>query len=169
MPLRGKISPAIISLDERAAAATSVKLPMVVGDDIQLTAEHAAGLNATVTHTIGSLSDYCCNRIMEIIGFIRENYSDLFDSLTVELTPEQRADSWLYHTATHDILYNCLRSPKIMKVFMSRYKKKNPVTGKHYSKEHVWKYHDAILKCDNIAQTTPAHLCVCYEGSSVVD
>ncbi len=108
MPSRGKISPAIISLDEHAtmsffttapgaggvpgwmrrggepaaAATTSVQLPMFVGDDIQLTAEHAAGLNATVTHTIGCLLDYC-NIIMEIIGFIRENYSDLFDSLII--------------------------------------------------------------------------------------
>jgi hypothetical protein len=193
MPSRGKISPTIIRFDERttmssfttapgaggvpgwirrrgesaAAAATTVQPPMVVGDEIQLTAEHAAGLNATITHTISCLPDYH-NRIIEIIGFIRDNYPDLVDSLIIELTPEQRANSWLHHTATHDIFYDHL-SPMIMKVFMSRYKKKNPVTGKHYSKEHVWKYHDAILKCDNIAQTTPAHLCVCYEGSSVVD
>ena len=193
MPSRGQISPTIISLDERAtmssfttapvaggmpgwirrggesaaAAATTVQLPMVVGDDIQLTVEHAAGLNATMTHTIGCLLDYC-NRIMEIIGFIHDNYPDLVDSLIVELTPEQRANSRLYHTATHDILCNCL-SPMIMKVFMSGYKKKNPVTGMHYSKEHVQKYHAAILKCADIAQATPAQLCACYEGSSVVD
>jgi hypothetical protein len=136
--------------ESAAAAATTVQPPMVVGDDIQLTVEHAAGLNATMTHTTGCLPDYC-NRIMEIIGFIHDNYPDLVDSLIVELTPEQRANSWLYHTATHDILYDRL-SPMIMKVFTSGYKKKNPVTGKHYSKEHVQKYHDAILKCANIAQ-----------------
>jgi hypothetical protein len=136
--------------ESAAAIATTAQLLMVVGDGIQLTAEHAAGLNATMTHTIGCLLDYR-NRIMEIIGFIRDNYPDLADSLIVELTPEQRANTWLYHTATHDILYNRL-SPMIMKVFMSGYKKKNPVTGKHYSKEHVRKYHNAILKCANIAQ-----------------
>jgi hypothetical protein len=132
---------------------------MVVGDDIQLTAEHAAGLNATMTHTIGCLPDYC-NRIMEIISIICDNYPDLVDSLIVELTPEQRANSRLYHTATHDILYDHL-SPLIMKVFMSGYKKKNPVTRKHYSKEHVRKYHNAILKCADIAQLPlqPSYVC----------
>jgi len=132
------------------AAAAAVCPPMVVGDDIQLTAEHAAGLDATETHTISCLPDYR-NRIMEVIGFIREFHPDLVDSLIVELTPEQRANSRLYHTATHDILYDRL-SPKIMKVFMSGYKKKNPATRKHYSKEHVRKYHDAILTSEIVSK-----------------
>ena len=123
---------------------------MVVGDDIQLTAEHAAGLDATETHTISCLPDYS-NRITEIIGFIRVTYPDLVDSLIVELTPKQRANRRLYHTATHDILYNRL-SPLLVKVFMSGYKKKNPATGKHYSRDHVRKYHDGILKCAEISQ-----------------
>ncbi len=123
---------------------------MVVGDDIQLTAEHAAGLDATETHTISCLPDHC-NRIMEIIGFIHVNYSNLVDFLIVELSPEQKANSRLYHKAAHDILYNCLK-PKLVKVFMNGYKKKNPATRKHYSKEHVRKYHNAILKCSDLAQ-----------------
>ncbi len=80
---------------------------MVVGGDVQLTAEHAAGLNAIRSHAICCLP-YYCNRIMETIGFIRDNYTDLIDSLIVELTPEQRANSQQYHTATHDILYDRL-------------------------------------------------------------
>jgi hypothetical protein len=127
-----------------------IPLPMVVGDDIQLTAEHAAGLDATETHTISCLPDHC-NRIMEIIGFIHVNYSNLVDFLIVELSPEQKANSRLYHKAAHDILYNCLK-PKLVKVFMNGYKKKNPATRKHYSKEHVRKYHNAILKCSDLAQ-----------------
>jgi len=133
-----------------AGASAASQPRSVVGDDIQLTAEHAAGLDATETHTISCLPDYR-NRITEIIGFIRVTYPDLVDSLIAELTPEQRANRRLYHTATHDILYDRL-SPLLVKVFMSGYKKKNPATGKHYSRDHVRKYHDAILKCAEISQ-----------------
>jgi hypothetical protein len=74
--------------ESAAASATTIQPPMVVRDDIQHTAEHAAGLNATESHTICCLPDYC-NRIMDTIGFIRENYTVLIDSLIVQLTPEQ--------------------------------------------------------------------------------
>jgi hypothetical protein len=44
---------------------------------------------------------------------------------------------------------------------MSGYTEKNPVTGKHYRKEHVRKYHNAILKCANIVQLPlqPGYVC----------
>ena len=73
-----------------AGASAASQPRSVVGDDIELTAEHAAGLDATEMHTISCLPDYC-NRIMEITGFIRVTYPDLVDSPIVELTPEQRA------------------------------------------------------------------------------
>ena len=53
-----------------AGASAASQPRSVVGDDIQLTAEHAAGLDATETHIISCLPDYR-NRITEIIGFIR--------------------------------------------------------------------------------------------------
>ena len=122
-----------------------------VGVDFIPTAEHAAGLDETETHIIGCLPDYR-NRIMEIIRFIRNepSYRLLYEELIIELTPEQRANTRLYHNATHDIRYDRLSS-KVMKVFMSGFKKKNLSTGKHYNKDHIRKYHDAVLKCAEIA------------------
>jgi hypothetical protein len=75
-----------------------------VGVDFIPTAEHAAGLDETETHIIGCLPDYR-NRIMEIIRFIRDepSYRLLYEELIIELTPEQRANTRLYHNATHDI------------------------------------------------------------------
>ena len=69
-----------------AAASAASQSRLVVGDDIQLTVEHAAGLEATETHTISCLPDYR-NRIMEIIGFIRVTYPDLVDSTVGSTTP----------------------------------------------------------------------------------
>jgi hypothetical protein len=44
---------------------------------------------------------------MEIIRFIRDepSYRLLYEELIIELTPEQRANTRLYHNATHDIRY----------------------------------------------------------------
>ena len=58
-----------------------------VGVDFIPTTEHAAGLDETETHIIGCLPDYC-NRIMEIIRFIRDepSYRLLHEELIIEPT-----------------------------------------------------------------------------------
>jgi len=91
-----------------------------VGVDFIPTAKIAAGLDETETQIIGCLPDYR-NRIMKIIRLIRDEPSYrlfyewliieltlLYEELIIELTPEQRANTRLYHNSTHDIRYDRL-------------------------------------------------------------
>jgi hypothetical protein len=115
----------------------------------------SAGLDAEETHTISCLPDYC-NRIMEIIGFIRITYPDLVDSLIVELTPKQRANGYTWYL---------VRSPEplVSGSIHERIQKEEP---------GYWK---ALLKnmCGSIMMlywSVPRYLSYhCDQGSSVVD
>jgi hypothetical protein len=54
---------------------------------------------------------------MEIIQFIRRFHPE-YTAVIVELTPEQKLNTLLYHTSTHDLVSHRF-SFKIVKVFMT--------------------------------------------------
>lgn len=121
----------------------------LIGDDVVPSAEHAAGLEETDEHVVGCIPNYR-NRIAEMAKFFKEEYPQQYDELVIELTPEQKANTRLYYTATHDFRYELL-SPNLVKIFLSGHKKKYAGGTMHYKFDHLRKYHDAILKCADIA------------------
>ena len=90
-----------------------------------------------------------CQRLTEMINWVKEEYPFYYKKVVRELTDEEKADKKRFHTGTHDFKYRGL-NVDVTKAFLSKKKyKENKFTadGKpiHYSYSHIRKYHDAIL------------------------
>ena len=113
----------------------------MAGVGIEIQPEHQRALDETNKNELGCVNDYR-RRISKVISWLEIEYHEYYDEVVIELTPQQRANKDLYHTSTHDLLYNKL-NPEFTKLFISANKMK---TGdKQYTFDHMRKYHDAIL------------------------
>ena len=93
--------------------------------------------------------------ITRVIEFIRQEYPHRATSLIVELTQEQRANQLLYPGSTHDLRYDRI-NPAVMKHFIRKiirdYGSYTASQTRQYpSYSNIRKFHDAILKCSNVA------------------
>ena len=58
-----------------------------------------------------------CNRLNEIIKFLKENYNDYYQEGVIALPDEQKQDKDQHHNMKEDLIYNRI-NPTFIKVFL---------------------------------------------------
>ncbi len=118
------------------------------GADAGLTAEDAAAVRETELHNISrdTVRDHN-NRITKIIKFIHAKYPDKYNTMTRELTNEEKAQPQIYHKSTRDFIYPLIDIEVIKAYICSNKIKSIDNEGKQifYGWDNMRKYHDSIL------------------------
>ena len=135
--------------NNEAAVQQSGSGPPLAGAGVTATAEHLEALRETEEHSVQCVPDYR-NRQKKMIAFWKAHYPAYYEQVVYNLSAEQRSDRRRYHTSTQDVRYDRL-NPKFMKYFLSG-DVKIKADGKHYSFDHIRKFHDAVLHGAKVAE-----------------
>lgn len=91
-----------------------------------------------------------CNRLQEIVDFLKTHYKDYYEEGVIALTDEQMHDKKRYHTMKEDLVYDGL-NPEFIKAFLGEKKVKctrMDAEGNEvkvlYSFDHLRMYLDSI-------------------------
>lgn len=123
----------------------------IIGSDVVVEATHLEKSKETekFEKSLKTVKRHC-NRLTEIIKFLKENYNDYYRQGVVALSEEQKRDTDRYHKMDEDLIYDGL-NPEFIKAFLGVKKVKairrdsegNDVKI-YYSFDHLRMYLDSI-------------------------
>ena len=91
----------------------------IIGANVTVEASHLERSKETETFekSLRTVKRHC-NRLNEIIKFLKENYNDYYEEGVIALTDEQMQDKDQYHKMKEDLVYNGL-NPDFIKAFLA--------------------------------------------------